>query len=110
MKDSESKDRGQSQATPHESEFKGYTLSELKYQRALLLLKKEFLREKACEQLADVKKRIPLLNGQSGLSKMSSSGIVGRVMRGLNFADYLMLGFSMFNVGKKAVSLFRRKK
>ena len=91
-------------------EFKGYTLAELRYQRALVLLKREFLKEKAMEETKAVKKRIPMLNGKSPLDSMNPTGIVGKVVRGLNYADYLMLGFSIFNAGKKVFSLFRKKK
>ena len=110
MKESSTNDANHSKGPHNEESFKGYTLDELKYQRALLLLKKEYLREKMNSQIADVKKRVPLLNGGSSISGLSSSGMVRRVMKGLNFADYLMLGFSMFNAGRKVVSLFKRKK
>lgn len=95
---------------PEEKEFKGYTLDELKYQRALLLLKKEFLKEKAIKEANLVKERIPVLNGSSALSHFSSKNILGRVIKGLNYADYIMLGFSVFNAGKKVISLFSRIK
>lgn len=93
-----------------EEEFKGYTLEELKYQRALLLLKREFLKEKALEDVNDIKKRIPVFNGKSPLDSISPSGLLSRVAKGLNYADYLMLGFSVFNAGRKVFSLFRKKK
>lgn len=91
-------------------EFKGYTLDELRYQRALVLLKREFLKEKAMEEVKEVRKRIPVINGKSPLDSMSPTGILGRVVRGLNYADYLMLGFSVFNAGRKVISMFRKKK
>ena len=91
-------------------DFKGYTLDELRYQRALVLLKREFLKEKAMEEVKEVKSRIPVLNGKSPLDTMSPSGILGSVVKGLNYADYLMLGFSLFNAGRKVFSLFRKKK
>lgn len=93
-----------------EEDFKGYTLDELRYQRALLLLKKEFLKEKALKETKVIKDHIPVLNGKSPLNSISPSGLVGRVMKGLNYADYLMLGFALFNSGKKIFSLFRKKK
>lgn len=92
------------------TEFKGYTLEELKYQRALLLLKREFLKEKALKESKAIKNRIPMLNGKSPLNSLTPQGIVGRVARGLNYADYLMLGFSVFNAGKRIFSLFKKKK
>ena len=93
-----------------ESEFKGYTLEELRYQRALLLLKREFLKEKALKETKAIKERIPVINGKSPLSNVSPLNLAGRVVRGLNYADYLMLGFSVFNVGKKVFSLFKKRK
>lgn len=97
-------------AAPVEEDFKGYTLEELRYQRALLLLKREFLKEKAVKETKAVKARIPMLNGKSPLASMSPQGILGRVAKGLNYADYLMLGFSIFSAGRKMFSLFRKKK
>lgn len=110
MKEEENKGKNPIVSPSTKEEFKGYSLDELKYQRALLMLKKEFLREKAAKQVEDVKKKIPVINGESPLTKMSASGIIGRVAKGLNYADYLMLGFSLFSAGKKLVSLFRKKK
>lgn len=110
MKEAANKATPASSSSPREEEFKGYTLNELRYQRALLLLKKEFLKEKATEQLKDVRENIPFLNGHSGISKISSKGVLGKVMKGLSFADYLMIGFSLFNSGRRFVSLFRKKK
>lgn len=95
---------------PAETDFKGYTLEELRYQRALLLLKREFLKENALKEIKDVKQRIPMINGKSPLTTMSPTGIMGRVVKGLNYADYLMLGFSVFNAGRKVFSLFKKKK
>lgn len=93
-----------------ETDFKGYTLDELKYQRALLLLKREFLKEKALKGASQVRKRIPLINGKSPLSGVSPTGLVGKVVRGLSYTDYLMLGISIFSAGRKVFSLFKKKK
>lgn len=91
-------------------EFKGYTLNELRYQQALLLVKREFLKEKALKQTRQLRNDLPIVNGKSPLSSISPTGLVGKVIRGLSFADYLMLGFSVFTTGKKMFSLFKRKK
>lgn len=100
-------------SAPHsaqDKDFKGYTLEELRYHRALLLLKREFLKEKVIKESEQIKNRIPFVNGKSPLTRMSPTGIIGRVAKGLNYADYLMLGFSLFNAGRKITSLFRKKK
>lgn len=95
---------------PEKHEFKGYDLNELRYQRALLFIKKEFLKEKALNDTMAIKQRIPIVNGKSPISGMSPTSLVGRVVKGLNYADYLMLGFTAFNAGKKLFSIFRKKK
>ena len=108
--DKEEKKAGKAQTHISSEEFKGYTLDELKYQRALVLLKREFLKEKAFEDINQVKNRIPILNGKSPMDSVSPGGIVGKLVRGLSYADYLILGFSVFNAGKKVLSLFSRKR
>lgn len=108
------KDKGtkgnQTQDAAAENEFRGYTLDELKYQRAILLLKKEFLKEKALKEVNTVKQRIPMLNGKSPLDTITPKGVMAKIINGLNYADYLLLGFSLFKFGKKLTSVFRRKK
>ena len=91
-------------------EFEGYTLDEIKYQRALLLIKREYLRESALAQVNDIKKRLPFSGGKSTLAAIKGGGLLSRVVKGLNYMDYLMLGASAFQAGRKIVSLFRRKK
>lgn len=93
-----------------QADFKGYTLEELKYHRALCLVKREILKERALSEVKAVKQKIPMVNGKSPMDTMTPKGMVGRVMKGLNYADYLMLGFSAIKAGQKIFSLFRRKK
>lgn len=110
MKDKGYIEGNQAPEVPQEEDFKGYTLNELRYQRALIMLKREFLKEKAIKQTEDLRKRIPIVNGKPPLSGVSTQGLMGRVIKGLNYADYLMLGFSIFGAGRKVLSLFKRKK
>lgn len=89
--------------------FAGYTMEELKHQRALTLIKREFLKQKAMNDVDEIKGRLPF-NGNSPLGNISAKGIFGKVMKGLNYADYLMLGFSIFTAGRKIFSLFRKRR
>lgn len=93
-----------------ESGFKGYTMDELRYQRALLLIKREFVREKAFNETKKIKKQIPILNGKSVLSNMNSSGLVGKLMKGFGMADYIILAFQALRIGKKIGGKFKKKK
>lgn len=90
-------------------EFKGYTLDELRYQRALLLVKREFLREKALKETNAIKERITGNNGKWGLGLFSPKGIAGKLIRGLDFADYFILGYQALRIGKKLGGMFRKK-
>ena len=110
MKATDETNKGGVPSPAEEENFKGYTLDELRYQRALIMLKREFLKEKAVQQTQSLRKRIPVINGKSPLSGMSPQSMVGRVIRGLNYADYIMLGISAFTAGKKIFSLFKKKK
>ena len=89
--------------------FAGYTMDELKHQRALTLVKREFLKQKAMNDIDALKSRLPF-NGQSPIGNLSTKGIFGKLIKGLSYMDYIMLGFSMFTAGRKIVSLFHRKK
>lgn len=91
-----------------QDEFKGYTLDELRYQRALLLVKREFLREKAMKEVAKIKEHIPGMGSSSG-NGIPAKGVLGKLVNGLDWADYLMLGFQAWRIGKKLGGKFRRK-
>lgn len=93
-----------------EEVFKGYTIDELRYQIALLALKKEFMKEKAIDASMKIKDRIPMLNGKSPLSGITPRGIMGKIIKGLNFTDYILLGLQLLTIGKKVGGVFKKKK
>lgn len=90
--------------------FKGYSLDELRYRQAVVELKKTFLKEKMMGNVTKIKQSTPFLNGDHGVSLPKLGGIAGKVLNGMNFIDYAMIGFSLFSTGKKIFSFFRRKK
>lgn len=90
--------------------FKGYSLDELRYRQAVVELKKTFIKEKMMGNVEKIKQSTPLLNGNHGVSLPTLGGIAGKVLNGMNFLDYAMIGFSLFSTGKKIFSFFRRKK
>lgn len=103
MKDNESK-----KTMPHqEAEFAGYTLDEIKYQRALLLMRREHAKETFLEAAADLKKRMPF--GEDGpKGSVVTKGVLGKVAGSLNYLDYLLIGASFFSAGRKIISIFRK--
>lgn len=92
----------------NENSFGGYTIEELRYQRAVVALQKEFAKAKVVNNLSKVKKTNPLSGSKSGLVK--AGGMASRIISGLNVVDYAMLGFSVFSTTRKFFSFFRRKK
>lgn len=90
--------------------FKGYTLEELRYQRAIVALKREFAKSKTLAGASKLKKHNPLSSDGGKLPlKGKFGGIAGRIFTGLNYMDYIMLGYSLFKSGRKIFSFFRKK-
>lgn len=98
---------------PHRNkdiEFKGYTLEELRYQRALLALQAEFCKEKILVTTEKIRRRTPFsAEGQKDAAK-NIKGIPGKILKGLSFLDYLTLGFTVFTSVRKIFGFFHRKK
>ena len=101
-----------SNSTPEKDEkFKGYSIEELRYQRALLALRKEFCKSKVMHSLAQI--RIPKKETSSSSGFLGTAGkvagIAGKIFSNLNLLDYAMVGASLFGSGKKIYKLMRRK-
>lgn len=101
--------------TADESDKKaaGYTLEDLRYRRALAALQKEFAKEKMLHGLNRIKK-YNVLTGNPSNAKIGSLAKAGtlasRLLGGLNYLDYVMIGFSLFGTVRKAFRLFGKKK
>lgn len=92
--------------------FRGYTLEELKYQRALFALRKEFAKARLLQSVDSLRPQKKDKDGGSILGP--KFGIVkslgSKFFSNLNTLDYIMMGMSLFGTAKKAIGLFRRKK
>lgn len=113
MDNNKTKQIGQSKRPPHvetPEQFEGYTLDEIRHHRALMSVRKEFAKAKAFEDVATLKDRNPF--GPN--SKMKAASRLGalpmKLVKGLNYTDYIMLGLSTFSTARKIFSLFRKKK
>lgn len=111
--DSKQKLTRQSKRPPHvetPEAFEGYTLDEIRHHRALMSVRKEFAKAKAFETLDTLKDHNPF--GPN--SKMKAASRLGslpvKLVKGLNYTDYIMLGLSTFSTVRKLFSLFRKKK
>ncbi|MBD5355478.1 MAG: hypothetical protein HDR88_00485 [Bacteroides sp.] len=97
--------------THPEVQFKGYTLEEIRYQRALVMLQKEFCKNKILRNVNTLKKANPLTpQGAASLIPGRMGTLTTKVLSGLNYVDYAMLGFSIFSSVRKVFSFFHKKK
>lgn len=94
-----------------EKPFKGYTMEELRYKRAMMALRKEFAKEQILKTVQTLR---PGNSGEGAPGLGSKLGIAGtiakKLLTNLNTIDYIMVGMSAFGVAKKAFKLFRKKK
>lgn len=96
-----------------EKQFKGYSIDELKYQRAFILLQREFTQAKLAEIMQRFTNKNSSIYNHNKSKKQSPFGvgnILGRIVKGLDYLDYAVLGLSVFSTGKKIFSVFRRRK
>lgn len=93
--------------------FKGYSLEELRYQRALVMLQREFAKEKITTKMRRIANGKILSSGSAtskGSGLMRAGSLASKILTGLNYADYVMIGFSAFGTIRKVVSFFTRRK
>lgn len=92
-------------------EVKGLTMREIRHRRALVLLQKEFCKEKMEYEVLKLKNSSPFSKNYSGKSgtmgRMTS--IAGKLLGGMNYLDYAVIGFSLFNNVRKAIKIFKKK-
>ncbi len=96
---------------PHNSsEFKGYSIEELRYQRALIALRKEFCKSKLVHNANRMRRRG--FFGRNGKTSRVAhvGGLASKMMSGLGYLDYVMIGISLFGTGRKIFKFFRGKK
>lgn len=86
---------------------KGYTLDQLRYKLALTDLQKDFCKEKMINQCHSVMSNTPW-NKKSGSGFGGS--LIGGILKGLSYTDYVVMGLSVFKTAKNVFSFFKSKK
>lgn len=89
-----------------EPEFKGYTLSQLRYQRALVSVKRDFTYASILNDINRVRHRKLFFGGKGG---QKADTWAGKIFSGMNYLDYALLGLSAFSSIRKVFSFFKRK-
>lgn len=94
-----------------ENTFKGYTLEDIHYQRALVMLQREFAKEKIAADIHKIKKRGPFgVTGKDASSLTKAGTVVSKLINGFNYMDYALVGFSAFSTIRKVFRFFKKKK
>ena len=83
------------QTMPH----KGYTIDELRYQRALAMARSEIARMHVVDSFSATR--------QSIMSTVSPGGMMGRIIGSLNYIDYMVMGYQIW---KKISKIMHRRR
>lgn len=98
------------EVAPDISAFKGYSLEELRYQRALIAIRKEYSKAHMLRGIDSIRRR-RFFGKSPNVSKMAHfSGIATKVFNGLGYVDYALMGVSAFTAVRKVLKFFHRKK
>ena len=110
MKDIKSQEKKAKDIVTPENDFKGYTIEEIRFQRALVAMEAEFCKTKILKSFSNLQ-RINPLSPSSGSSIPGKAGSIAlKLVKGLNYMDYIMIGWSVFTGAKKVFSFFKGKK
>ena len=91
-------------------QFDGFTLDEIRHHRALIAVRKEFAKAKILEQVDTLKDRNPFAPDGSLKAASRLGSLPMKIMRGLNYTDYIMMGLSAVGSVRKVFSFFKKKK
>lgn len=93
-----------------QTEFEGFTLDEIRHRKALIAVKKEFAKARIFEQANTLRSHNPF----AADGKLKAAARLGKLpmklVKSLNYTDYILLGVSVFGTAKKIFSFFRKKK
>ena len=94
--------------------FKGYTIEEIRYQRAMTALRKEFCKAKLSESISNLRGSSSPGSRRVNAPAASKLAIAGRLasklFSNLNTLDYILMGVSLFGTAKKGIKLLKGRK
>ena len=93
-----------------EKEFKGYTIEEIRFQRALVAMEADFCKTKIFKSWNNLQEANPFMPGNKSTIPSKAGAIAMKMVNGLNYVDYILLGLSVFKGTKKFISFFKGKK
>lgn len=110
MKDLKDKEKIAKDIVTPEREFKGYTIEEIRFQRALVAMEADFCKTKILKSWDNIQGANPLNPTHKSTLPTKAGSLALKMFQGLNYVDYVLLGLSIFKGSKKLFSIFRRKK
>lgn len=91
-------------------EFKGYTIEEIRFQRALVAMEAEFCKTKLLKSWNNLQESNPLIPGNKASLPGKAGALALKMVNGLNYIDYILLGLSVFKGTRKIFSFFKGRK
>lgn len=110
MKEIKAKEQAAKDKVTPEKDFKGYTIEEIRFQRALVAMEAEFCKTKINRTWSNIQDSNPLMPGNKSSFTGKAGAIALKMINGLNYLDYVLLGLSVFKGAKKMFSLFSGRK
>lgn len=89
--------------------FKGYTMEEIRYHRAMMALRKEFCKARLVQSIDNLRPKHKEKASKTSAFSVAAT-VASKIFSNLNLLDYVMMGISLFGTAKKGISLFRKKK
>lgn len=110
MKEIKQTEEAASNIVEPEKKFKGYTIEEIRFRRALVAMEADFCKTKILKSFGHIQNYNPLNPGNKNGVAGKAGALALKMVSGLNYLDYILIGASLFKGGKKIWSFFRGKK
>ena len=88
--------------------FDGFTIEEIRFQRQLVMKEVEFNKMRFLKNWENIQKSNPITGGMGTTLPGKAGSMALKLVNGLNYMDYVLLGLSVFSGAKKVFSFFRR--
>ena len=90
-----------------DKDFKGYTIEEIRFQRKIVSKEIEFCKIKFFNSLENIQNSNPFMPGNSSSITSRAGNMALKMFKGLNYLDYVLIGFSVFKGTRKIFSFFK---
>lgn len=96
-------------------EFKGYTIDQILYQRALVSIKKDFYKERMINNFQEISnvtflRKSNSKNRKNISRKLGSKSILSKILKSLDIIDYAMIGASAYQSISNFIGFFKKNK